>query len=626
MKRGKSEGWIVALACALVALAFTLPACRNVDHWGIGDWDAFLSYNAVPREAMLHYGQFPLWNPYYCGGMPLLAMPESGFLSPSFLLVLLFGVVRGLKITIWLHVALGLGGMYALARRQEMGPSAASLAAGMLMLSSMFALTLVVGLVWGFAIAYMPWAFLFYLNAATLPAPPVSSIQHPASFLPPLLLCSLTLVLMWFSGGVYPLCISLLLFGVHALTGIGSRRMSLPRTATLFTVLGVVTCGLAAVKLLPAIEFTRQFPRLDDLYCGFSLKALGYSLLGRDQTIGAIKRLPMGMPGFLDGFSHPMQETGMYVGWLPLALFLVGFATCFRRRRLLAIPFILFLWLGFGVRAPLSLWNLLHKLPVFNIMRVAERFRFAYMLIGALFAGWGLETVRGWLQQKAGQKAIWPRWLIRGLVVAVLLDMVCVNSRVWRDAFIIPPWRVERADTSQFAQVRVVLPHDRHGLPVTENSDFLYCAASGHYPAFLSNLGVILGYEDTPTPRAAVPMDAENYQGEVWLQGSRGTAAFTRWTPNRFDIRVQPSGDGWVVVNQNYYSGWQALAGGKVESRNGLLAVRVGPRDESVSLVYRPRSFVIGLWITAISSAAVLAFAGVLYFRSRSGFSEGVLP
>ena len=66
-----------------------------MDNWGILDWNEHFLYHGVPYQSIIEHGQFPLWNPYSCGGNPMLANPQSRFLSPLFLIDLAFGVVVG---------------------------------------------------------------------------------------------------------------------------------------------------------------------------------------------------------------------------------------------------------------------------------------------------------------------------------------------------------------------------------------------------------------------------------------------------------------------------------------------------------------------------------------------------
>ena len=70
---------------SLLSVVFCAPILHDIYMWGIHDWDQHFFYNAVPRKSLLKYHQFPLWNPYYCGGNVMLANPQSAFLSPLFI-------------------------------------------------------------------------------------------------------------------------------------------------------------------------------------------------------------------------------------------------------------------------------------------------------------------------------------------------------------------------------------------------------------------------------------------------------------------------------------------------------------------------------------------------------------
>src|SRR3989338_6407194 len=93
---------------AIVCFIYYLPYLTNLDKLGYYDWEFHSLFAAAPRESILKYNQFPLWNPYYCGGFPLLAHPESAFLSPFYLLIVLFGAVWGVKLNIFIHTMIGM--------------------------------------------------------------------------------------------------------------------------------------------------------------------------------------------------------------------------------------------------------------------------------------------------------------------------------------------------------------------------------------------------------------------------------------------------------------------------------------------------------------------------------------
>lgn len=616
------ETLVLIFFFGLIALAYTHPIFWQMEQWGIQDWDQHLFYHAVPRLTLLEYHQFPLWNPYYVGGTVMLANPQSRFLAPSYLLVLLLGEVVGLKVEIWLHLVIGLLGAYYLARYYQLSRPAALLTAFVFMLNSMYALTLTVGMTWFLSIAYLPWAFLFYLKG-------LENLKYG-------LVSGFFLTLIFFNGGVYPLPIAFLFFLAYSLILLSFREYSPARLLKLLIIIGVVTLGLGAVKFFPVLEFQWLYPRFVYDYSGYSLNSLQFSLFSRDQTLAAIKYLPIEQPGFLDGVTGGMDENGLYIGLLPFVLFIGGLSLRDKRQFFLLVIFLLFLWLSFGNRPRAELWSLLHLLPVYNSMRIAQRFRIIFILSLAILAGFGLQTVQDYLCRRIAHRFL--AQLLMGIILAgVLIDLVLVGSTVFRDAFPIPPVKIP--NSAQFYQIWQLPPYTKEGwlgvnntgLPailagdaifhIEEQPDpgqaythptTLYGSLSAMYPALLANIGVIDGYESANVPRNARPISATAYQGEVYLRDTVGTVAVRNWSPNRLVIEVNVARPGFLILNQNYYPGWriQGKANRDVEEIDQLIAVKVWPEDETIELYYRPASFVIGSLVSAGTVLSLLFFKG----------------
>jgi uncharacterized membrane protein YfhO len=95
------------------------------------------------------------------------------------------------------------------------------------------------------------------------------------------------------------------------------------------------------------------------------------------------------------------------------------------------------------------------------------------------------------------------------------------------------------------------------------------------------------------------------------------------------------NGAGWVIVSNTLWKGWMAREHGRpLPLRFGDHAftafyLRAGEHD--VELTYRPRSFVIGAWISGLTALFLLAYAAIpsaviTFFMSfqTSFFAEGV--
>jgi hypothetical protein len=94
----------------------------------------------------------------------------------------------------------------------------------------------------------------------------------------------------------------------------------------------------------------------------------------------------------------------------------------------------------------------------------------------------------------------------------------------------------------------------------------------------------------------------------------RGTAIFTRISPNRFRVAITCASPKLLVVSQNFYPGWRARVNGKlrkVERVNGaLMGVPVESGHSEIEFSYRPTHF---YWAAAMTLAAFAVLGGCLY-------------
>lgn len=566
------------LAATLVSC---LPILRNLENWGIQDWDQHTFHHAVPRETLLEYRQMPLWNPYNDGGVPMLANPESRVLAPGFLLTLVFGEVVGPKLEIPLHQLLGMLGAALLLSSFGIG-AAGSLAGGLVFaLNTWFSIHLAVGHIWALNLAYVPWALWCQRR----------SVDSPVYAIPTALL----LVLMFFGGGVYPIVVTLILMLLFA----GVRVLQEPRLALRqgmsLALVAAIAPPLAAVKLLPSAEHLARHPRATAVEGGYTPGALANALLDRDQSLRA-------------AFAERRQEFtanrlhhGLYMGVAPLLLVAMGLVWRTRRALPLLCIALLPLWMALGTQVAPSLWAALHALPVLGNLRMPQRFGIAAVLPLCVVLGLGVDALLRRLPRR-GPRAL----LVGGIVGWLALDPALVSRRVFAEAFPITPPSIQRGE--HFRQQRRNQPYDARG-PTRYWGTFT--TSSGLYPNFLANLGSVVGYQVVPVPRHAIPYGAPGYRGEVYLDGSEGRAQITGWSPNRVDVALRVETPDTLVLNQNFDPGWRVAAepAREVVSTRGLVSMPVAPGDEQVSFYYRPASFVIGAWTSGLSLAALAPLA-----------------
>src|SRR3954470_20799188 len=121
------RAWPALVVALAVAWQYRAPLLGRV--WSFEDISAyFVPLYAAAARAM-HGGQFPIWDLGAWSGQPLVGDPQlAAFYPPNWLWMLLSPA----RVYAWLqlfHVALGAGGMWALARARGRSRAAAAVAA-----------------------------------------------------------------------------------------------------------------------------------------------------------------------------------------------------------------------------------------------------------------------------------------------------------------------------------------------------------------------------------------------------------------------------------------------------------------------------------------------------------------
>jgi Bacterial membrane protein YfhO len=177
------------------------------------------------------------------------------------------------------------------------------------------------------------------------------------------------------------------------------------------------------------------------------------------------------------------------------------------------------------------------------------------------------------------------------------------------------------------------------------NVRYAFTAADAQLPAGWRTIGREGGYAITENeralPRAFLPREIvcgantpsamlgeTDFAARGWLRGDcertplpngSGTVRTTRRTPAHLRIDVQTSAPSWVFVTETAWRGWKAIDqhGKRLTLRranHAFLAFPVPAGNSTVELIYRPRAFVIGAWISA---AALAVFLAVCIIRMR---------
>lgn len=563
----------------IVTIVYCFPIFKNFSYLGQMDWDQFVSWNAVPRESLLTYKQFPLWNPYVNGGNPCLAHPDSPFLSPFFVFVLIWGPVTGLKIQILVHMFIGLLGMYVLGRFLSFNKIGAYFSAFIYMLSSVYVLRMVEGQTEWLALAFVPWAFYYFLKG----------LENKSSQLGVTIFLSLMIL-----NGVYVFIFFIIFLSIYALfKGVFLKKLMPIKHLITISLSGLLLC---AVKLIPMIEFLSENPReqVELAFACFWKTPISYlpqMFLSQDQAFYDI--LFWRQINVNGAFFNGWHEYGAYVGILPLGLMLLGIIVKFKEHWPLLISGLLCLVISLGSASPIDVWDIIRRISFLRFLTVPSRIIFCFVFSMSIFAGFGLDFINK--KVKAHPNNILFRIIKKAplfILVFVLIDLILVNSPMFFSAFRVKPTANRR--NPEFAQ--------RYRAYNAYEPNLTY---SSIYPVILSNSGVLEGYEIIKLKKGAVFIESDaEYKGELYLSNPNGKILKKHFSPNRIKAKVKSLSADLLTMNQNYHSGWKAVINGKpvqVIASRGLSSIKLPEQGIfEVEFYYLPNSFLIGLFISSV--------------------------
>ncbi|HTJ81962.1 MAG TPA: hypothetical protein VL400_09555, partial [Polyangiaceae bacterium] len=567
-------------AYAVLALVTAWPMLNEAANLNtFRDSHPLVQYEESARHTVLAFGEVPLWDPYYCGGMDGLGTPQSRFASPTFLLTLGLGTLRAEPVVVFLFLLLGLEGAFRYARSRGASHLGAALSAPVFGLSGFFAVSPALGWIHFMGFELVPW-ILWGLRRA---------MRGNATGLA---VSSGGLALMVGFGGTYPAPMTALFCAFEVGEALWARRRDRPRVAraaSLALLVGVLALGLAAVRLWPVIQTLTMAPRI----------------IG-----GAPTLLPQRIAAGLLGRIKPDEAgdfplSGNYlVGIFAVVAFVAGLV----RRRTMAITTAAFLalWLSSGYGAKLSLFALLKGLPVYSTLRYPERFLVLFALAASAICALGITRLQSLARVRGDTPRLMRIRLAGGFVLTVAVTLLLAN--------------IGPLVSNQHAALKG-RPMDAP--PRTIDQDFHQARGTRWALAYYGPMsrGVLSCYDAYPVPQS--PLLRGDLPNEEYLaEADAGAVKRTFWSPNRIELDVNVSRDTRVLINQNWHPGWHANIGNVVSS-TGLLAVDVPQGHHQLVVRFRPRAAIGGAMVSLVSLAVLLW--SVRRIRRAGGPSSGPL-
>jgi len=512
-------------------------------------------YESVAALAVRRFGQAPLWDPYYCGGMYLLGTPQARFVSPTFLLTLLFGELRGAALTGFAMLILALEGTYQYARSRGALESASFVAAPVFGLSGVFAVAGPLGWINFYGFALLPWialgvrrAFNFDARGVVLAVACVAwCIGFGGTYAVPL--AAVWCALEGFEAMAYA---AIWRNGRSALGIVGVAALVLSLSA-----------GLGAVRLWPVAETMVDAPRVVGGTPGFG---------------------PVALVKMVFALMAPKTENGTYyVGLCALPALVVGLA---RWRSLWLGTFAVFaLWLAPGYAIKGGLFPALSRLPVFGTLRYPERYLILFGFAASALVALGLTSMAA-----AARKERHLRVVSVVQVILTLAVVVGIGPMIWQFH--------HAAAERELAPPPVAIDRPFHQARGTR------WELAPYAPMERGSLSCWDAYPIPESPLLEGDLEQEEYLDDP----TAGHVSERHWSPNEIDLDVDLARPARLVVNQNWHRGWRASEG-ELKSKRGLLAVDLPAGTRSIALRFSPRSAKGGLVVSLVSLCAIVFVA-----------------
>jgi hypothetical protein len=558
-----SPRWLPYAVFLAVTLILAIPIIKTLHNWGIRDWDLFTTLHAAAVSAITDYGQFPFWNPYIGGGNILFAHPEVPVLNPLFGLLLIFGPLIGLKIQVLAIYLIGMIGFYKLARKLGISYYGAFIPPLVYMLSSYLTLHFSAGHIPFHYFAFLPWLVFFYKKSLVRPIHILSAGGVVA-------------LIILGSGAAVPLLFSLFFLFLISLFDIDRERKFRP----VLYAIGAGICGImfAAVKFFPMYDYLTRYPWIPE----GTVQTTPLWILPK--MFFAFNQSPFA--DHILGYVWGWHEYGAFIGPLAIILALMGLVFKFKSQwRYLAL-IVISLVLVFGsFMPPLSPWDLLHKLPGFESIRVPSRFSLLAIFALAILAGRGADVLLSLFKFRKGV-------LAAVVFAAVLGTHLFICLPILSETFTRRP------------------ENPKH------NADFKQTVGDPNqmYAAFLANRGTIRAAWLSAYRDGRGLVDFSNRVMEWYSENDAVHVLRRDFTPNRITFDVETVKGGTLVVSQGYDTGWRREDGKPVENSQSLIALKMEPGEKQVEIYYYPHYFNLGLLISVISILAAVA-GPVLYRR-----------
>src|SRR3989344_750638 len=585
----------MSIKAVLIILTLLLFAVilKNPFKLGIQDWDLNYAYAFANNISILKYRQIPLWNPYHCGGITQIGNAVNLLWTPLYIPVLTFGPVLGYKIQFIIYILIGFISAFHLGKYFRISAYSSILISLVYVLSGLFFAPYSTGMPVFLPLMLLPLVCLFLYKA-------INSVDY----FKPAILTGLIISLIFLSGFHYILHLLIFIFLIAIIKFVSSKNLN---SFKIFLIIILTFCAISALKILPTLEMILRHPRyITEEISGYSLLSFLKSLLWPIQELTSFNNWGVADRNLLKGFSYNIDENSIYIGAIPFTLFILGVIKKVKKHKDLTVLLFLLIWLSFGLNVNLSIYGLLREMPLLNMMRIAQRFRYYLMIPLILFIGMGMDQLLKWVQHSFAVKSSQLKIFATMVIFFVGIELLIFDQRILKMAFNFPLPRV--VETENFRQKAEKQYYDKNGF---QKSLTNFTSFSAEFPYISGGWVSINCYEPQPVNISAISYNHPSYRGEYYLLENNGKINREFWSPNKLIFNLQLKKDDFLIINQNYDPGWKVKINSKNSSiinKDGLLSVKIPKGRFLITLYYLPAFFIIGFILSLISFLLICRF------------------
>ncbi len=532
-KRPLLLGFVLSIPIFLFCLRMLMTG-RNLP---TGDADYLIQTVQAARISILDHGQFPWWNPWISGGVPLFANPQFGLLALPTILGLVFGAVIGYKLAILAYFLLGFYGLLLLFRRGLRTPLTTSVLLAYIWTFGTFLTYRSLGHYTFLTIQFLPYMLYFYIArdkiryswlyfglSAALAALAAAHNMTILSYI----------VIAFFI--VFDI-VTLKLLGLKAKNKSVSLEITVVKNNLVFLVKsGAIFLLLTSYRLMFTLDYLNDYPRSQ--------------LDNPEPTVGVLKGLfAIGGPfrQFTDPPKHPQwswMEASAYIGFTTCIAAIVIATVIWQQRKrgnwkklfnysplkLLLTGLVCF---AFGLGnfiGSVSPYSLLRHLPILSSMRVASRWFVFCSLLVLLFI--------------AAYKGARYRKIINILLLVSVLELFLISEPQLAKPYMFSSTKDPKASTFQQKSHYNTM---RGGVTYDEN---LTDATFNNYGQIIAGDSLIDTRPGSPSQLVSSRCSVDDGCNFVLSDN----AVVSSWTPNKIILKRTGTGD--IDLNMNPGRDW----------------------------------------------------------------------